>query len=238
MIRPPNLLCSALIAGSFRLTERLLQGSGLAWTRNRFALQWRTGKKEEGLGLKRLPHLLTVASAAAVIALAATNAVRAADEETLDSAQHSAGRGPILLVQIAAFRGAKGSETANVNVDSKGVILYGYDAVAFFKQRKPVKGNPGFESTYQGATYLFASTADKADFDKDPAKYAPQYGGFCAYGVLNGILSDIHGNQDAFAVYKGKLYLCGNQDALKRFKTNIDDNIEKADTNWRQLTGS
>ena len=86
-------------------------------------------------------------------------------------------------------REAKGSETANVNVDSKGVILKGYDAVAFFKQGKPVKGNPGIESTYQGATYLFASTADKADFDKDPAKYAPQYGGFCAYGVVNGVLS-------------------------------------------------
>ena len=198
----------------------------------------RTGKKEEALGLKRLPHLLTVASAAAVIALAATNAVRAADKETLDPAQNSAGRGPILLVQIAAFRGAKGSETANVNVDSKGVILNGYDAVAFFKQRKPVKGNSGIESTYQGATYLFASTADKADFDKDPAKYAPQYGGFCAYGVVNGILSNIEGNPDAFAVYKGKLYLCGNQDALRSFRSNIDSNIEKADTNWRQLTGS
>ena len=188
--------------------------------------------------MKRLPHSLTVASAAVIIALAATNAVRAGEKDTLDPAQNSAGRGPILLVQIAAFRGAKGSETANVNVDSKGVILYGYDAVAFFKQRKPVKGNPGIESTYQGATYLFASTADKADFDKDPAKYVPQYGGFCAYGVVNGILSDIEGKPDAFAVYKGKLYLCGNQDALKRFKTNIDDNIEKADTNWRQLTGS
>ena len=188
--------------------------------------------------MKRLPHSLTVASAAAVIALAATNAVRAADKETLDPAQNSAGRGPILLVQIAAFRGAKGSETANVNVDSKGVILNGYDAVAFFKQRKPVKGNSGIESTYQGATYLFASTADKADFDKDPAKYAPQYGGFCAYGVVNGILSNIEGNPDAFAVYKGKLYMCGDQGALRGFRSNIDSNIEKADTNWRQLTGS
>ena len=158
--------------------------------------------------------------------------------ETLDPAQNSAGSGPILLVQIAVFRGAKGSETANVNVDSKGVILYGYDAVAFFKRRKPVKGNPGIESTYQGATYLFASTADKADFDKDPAKYAPQYGGFCAYGVLNGILSDNDGNLHAFAVYKGKLYMCGNQGALRGFRSNIDSNIEKADTNWRQLTGS
>ena len=87
-------------------------------------------------------------------------------------------------------------------------------------------------------TYLFASTADKADFDKDPAKYAPRSGGFCAYGVVNGILSNIEGNPDAFAVYKGKLYLCGNQAALRSFRSNIDSNIEKADTNWRQLTGS
>ena len=188
--------------------------------------------------MKRLLHSLTVAFAAAVITFAATNAVHAADNETLDPGQNSAERGPILLVQIAAFRGAKGSETAQVNVDSKGVILKGYDAVAFFTQRKPVIGNPGIESTYQGATYLFASAANKADFDKDPAKYAPQYGGFCAYGVVNGILSDIGGNPDAFAVYKGKLYLCGNQAALRSFTSNIDSNIEKADTNWRQLTGS
>jgi YHS domain-containing protein len=235
MIRSPNLLCSALIAGSFNRRWTYFR-VGFIWTRSRFALQRRTEKKEEALGLKRLPRSLTVASASAAIALAATSAVRAAD--TLDPAQNSAEMAPIILVQIAAFRGAKGSETANINVDSKGVILNGYDAVAFFKQRKPVKGNPGIESTYQGATYLFASTADKADFDKDPAKYAPQYGGFCAYGVVNGILSDVEGNPDAFAVYKGKLYLCGNQAALRGFRSDIDSNIEKADTNWRQLTGS
>ena len=96
--------------------------------------------------------------------------------------------------------------------------------------------HPAFESTYQGATYLFASSADKADFEKDPAKYAPRYGGFCSYGVTIGVLADLEG-PDAFAVYKGKLYLCGNQGALKEFKTNIDDNIEKADTNWRTLAG-
>jgi YHS domain-containing protein len=200
-------------------------------------VQRRTGKKEEALGLKRLPHSLAVACAAAAIALAATNAVRGAD--TLDPAQNSAGSGPILLVQIPVFRvAAKGSERGNVNVDSKGVILNGYDAVAYFERREAVKGNPGIESAYQGATYLFASRADKADFDKDPAKYAPQYGGFCAYGVLHGILSDNDGNMHAFAVYKGKLYLCGSDAALRGFRSNIDSNIEKADTNWRQLTGS
>jgi len=200
-------------------------------------------ERKKALVLRRFLHAPTVASAAAVIALAATNSVRAAgkdaaDKETLDPAQNSVESGPILLVQIAAFRGSKGSETAEVNVDSKGIILKGYDAVAFFTQRNPVKGSPGIESTYQGATYLFASAADKADFDKDPAKYAPQYGGFCAYGVVNGILSDIDGNPDAFAVYKGKLYLCGNQAALRSFRSNIDSNIEKADTNWRKLSGS
>ena len=77
---------------------------------------------------------------------------------------------------------------------------------------------------------------DKADFDKDPAKYAPRYGGFCSYGVTVGVLSELKG-PDAFAIYKGRLYLCGNQGALKEFKTNIDSNIEKADLNWRSLAG-
>jgi YHS domain-containing protein len=88
---------------------------------------------------------------------------------------------------------AKGNETTKLNVDSKGVILKGYDAVAYFTQGKPVKGNPAIKSNYQGATYLFASAADKAAFDKNPAKYVPQYGGFCAFGVSVGVLSDIEG---------------------------------------------
>ena len=55
---------------------------------------------------------------------------------------------------------AKSSKTAPANVDSKGVILKGYDTVAYFKQGKALKGNPAIESTYQGVTYLFASAAD------------------------------------------------------------------------------
>ena len=56
---------------------------------------------------------------------------------------------------------AKGGTTAKLNVDSQGVILKGYDAVAYFKQGKPVKGNPEIKSSYQSATYLFASTEVK-----------------------------------------------------------------------------
>jgi YHS domain-containing protein len=92
------------------------------------------------------------------------------------------------------------------------------------------------KSSYQGATYLFASAEHKADFDKDPAKYAPQYGGFCAYGVSVGVLADIEG-PDGF-VYKGKLYFCGNKDAGKDFNTDLDNNVGKEHVNWRKLSRS
>ena len=186
--------------------------------------------------MKRLLNSLTVAYVAAVVVLAANNAVGASNKQTLDPTQNNAGNEPMLLAQNTAPKEVKSSNTA-VNIDGKGVILKGYDTVAYFKQGKPVKGNPAIESTYQGVTYLFASAADKAAFDNDPAKYVPQYGAFCAYGVANGVLANTE-TPNAFTVYKGKLYLCGNPDALKSFKTNIDGNIGKADTYWQQLTGS
>jgi YHS domain-containing protein len=160
--------------------------------------------------MKRLLHSLT----AAVVFFAADN----------------------LLAMDGFQKEAKGDTTTKVNVDSKGIILKGYDAVAYFKEGKPVKGNPAIESAYQGAIYLFASAANKADFDKDPAKYAPRYGGFCAHGVADGVLSDPEG-PGAFTVYKGKLYVCANQGGLKSFKNDINGSIDKADENWRRLTG-
>jgi len=186
--------------------------------------------------VKRFLYLLTAASAAAVVLLAANDAIGSSDKQTSDPAQNTAKNGPDASAQDASRKEARDGTTAKVNVDIQGVILKGYDAVAYVKQGKPVKGNPEIKSVYQGATYLFASSANKADFDKDPAKYAPHYGGFCAYGVTLGVLADIEG-PEAFAVYKGKLYVCGNQGALKGFKSDIDGNIEKADTNWRQLSG-
>ena len=186
--------------------------------------------------MKRLLHSLAAASVAAAFVLAVNNPVSASAQQAPAPAQNAPGDNPGVLPENAAPNDAKGSPTTKVNVDSQGVILKGYDPVAYFKQRKPVKGNPGVASTYQGATYLFASAANKAEFDKDPAKYVPSYGGFCAYGVANGVMADVEG-PDAFTVYNGKLYVCGNQAAFKSFKTDIDANIDKADANWRRLNG-
>jgi len=165
--------------------------------------------------MKRFLHSISGVSVAAVVVLAALSK-------------------PVLLAQSDELNKAKGSESAKVNVDGNGVILKGCDTVGYFEQGKPIKGNSALKSTYRGATYLFASASNKAEFDKEPAKYAPQYGGFCAYGVLKGALDDFEGLGD-FIIYRGKLYLNGNQSALEIFKSNIDSNIEKADTNWRRL---
>jgi YHS domain-containing protein len=134
----------------------------------------------------------------------------------------------------AVFFEGEENTAAKQNLDSEGVILKGFDAVAYFKERKPVNGNAEFSSTYGGATYLFASAANKAEFDKDPARYAPRYGGFCSYGVALGVLADPEG-PDAFLIYKGRLYICGNQGALKDFKKDIEGNVIKADGNWLTL---
>jgi YHS domain-containing protein len=178
--------------------------------------------------MNQLLYSITGTSIAALVILVSTGAVCASDPPTSAPGRTVASQEP------GSPQEAKGAAMPKVNVDNQGIILKGYDAVAFFKQGKPVKGDPAIRSTYQGATYLFASAADKGDFDKDPAKYAPRYGAFCSYGVAVGVLADID-TASAFTIYKGKLYVCGNEGVLKDFKSDIDSNIEKADSNWLYL---
>jgi YHS domain-containing protein len=116
-----------------------------------------------------------------------------------------------------------------LNLDSKGVILKGYDPVAYFTQKKAVKGSPKYQTTYQGATYYFSSAADLATFKKSPSKYVPQYGGFCANGMANRQAND--SDPSVFFVLKGKLYVCASSEAAKGFQSN-PANVKKADDNW------
>ncbi len=120
-----------------------------------------------------------------------------------------------------------------VNVDSNGVILKGYDPVAYFTQNKAVKGSSKHQSTYQGATYYFSSAADLATFKRNPSKYAPQYGGFCANGVKNNRLRDA--DPTVFFIVKGKLYVCESPAAEKEFRAHQDEDIVTANRNWYQL---
>jgi YHS domain-containing protein len=137
-------------------------------------------------------------------------------------------------IVVLAKETAKPAPKAGVNVDSNGVILKGYDPVAYFTRHQAVKGNPTIQTRFGGATYYFASVADKVAFSKNPSKYVPQYGGFCAYHLTKGELKD--SNPAAFLIYKGKLYLCSAADSAKEFRGNIDENIRKADDYWVPLS--
>ena len=91
----------------------------------------------------------------------------------------------VLLAGLSAL--AAGKDLQNLGGD--GVAIQGYDPVAFFADHKPVKGNPQFQSGYHGAKYYFASADHKVAFDRAPAQYEPQFGGYCAYGASRERLS-------------------------------------------------
>jgi YHS domain-containing protein len=139
-------------------------------------------------------------------------------------------------IVVLAEKSAKRVPKARVNVNSNGVILKGYDPVAYFTRHQAVKGNPAIQTRFGGAIYYFTSVADKVAFSKNPSRYVPQYGGFCAYHVSRNELTD--SDPTAFFIYKGKLYVCADADATKEFRSNIDENIRKADTNWVPLSGA
>ena len=109
----------------------------------------------------------------------------------------------VTLTAVGACGQSSARSKALVSVDPQGVGAHGYDPVAFFTQGKAIKGDPQWQRTYSGATYYFQSSADREAFDRAPAKYAPQYGGYCAMAMTMRKLEDVDPNY--FLVYEDKL---------------------------------
>ena len=120
-----------------------------------------------------------------------------------------------------------------LNLDKNGLAVQGYDIVAFFTENKPVKGKMDFKSVHRGATYYFASAENKARFDKEPQKYEPAFGGFCAYGVSRNKLVEI--DPEAFQVVDGHLLLQYSKGVRKDFNNDTQGNLSKANANWPVL---
>ncbi len=131
-----------------------------------------------------------------------------------------------LVCSIAITAHAAGES----NLDSSGLALKGYDPVAYFTEKKPVPGKTEFTARHEGATYRFASAANRDAFTAAPAKYAPQYGGYCAFGAASGYKAPIE--PDAWTVVDGKLYLNYNQSVRRQWSSDIPGYLRKADENW------
>lgn len=115
-----------------------------------------------------------------------------------------------------------------------GMGAKGYDVVSYFTDKKATKGSDKFTHNYGGVTWQFASAEHRDMFKADPAKYAPQYGGFCAWGVAQGKLFDID-PEHGWTVSNGKLYLNFNEDINKTFARDTAGFIGKAEANWGGL---
>jgi YHS domain-containing protein len=128
-----------------------------------------------------------------------------------------------------AALGAAGSQPP-VNQDKVGLALRGYDAVAYVAASAAVKGSPQFEHRWNGATWRFASAENLAAFVRDPERYAPQFGGYCAWAVSRGYTAD--GDPEAWKIVDGRLYLNYSKRVQRLWERDIPANIARARANW------
>jgi YHS domain-containing protein len=119
------------------------------------------------------------------------------------------------------------------NVDGKAIR--GYDPVAYFTQEKAVPGSGDHTFEYQGATWQFSSAENRELFAANPKKYAPAYGGYCAWAVANNYTASI--DPGAWSIRDGKLYLNYSKVVRARWALDKSGNIAAADRNWPGLRG-
>jgi YHS domain-containing protein len=111
-----------------------------------------------------------------------------------------------------------------------GKAIKGYDPVAFFTQSKPVMGKDSLAYNWQGANWMFASRSNMEMFKADPDKYAPQYGGYCAYGTSQGHKAPTE--TDTWTVIDGKLYFNYNNKVKQTWVKDQPGFIKQADQQW------
>lgn len=142
----------------------------------------------------------------------------------------------LLFVSVVSFAQNDSKRIAQYNLENK-VAIQGFDPVAYFNQGKAVKGKKEILASYQGVIYKFSSNENKDAFLKNPSKYEPQYGGWCAY-AMGSSGGKVEINPGTFKIIDGKLYLFYNEyfnNTLKSWNKDEDNLKSKADTNWKKF---
>lgn len=134
-----------------------------------------------------------------------------------------------LFVTLSAASLAVADRPAIYSASGK-LAVKGADVVAYFTERRAVIGKAEYSTTWRGATWRFSSAENLAKFKAGPAKYAPQYGGYCAYAVSEGYTAKIE--PEAWSIVDGKLYLNYSLGVRSLWERNKRERIRKADTNW------
>src|SRR5687768_13790122 len=116
--------------------------------------------------------------------------------------------------------------------EDKHLMLFGYDVVAYFTDKRDVKGSPAIKSVYKDVTFRFASAEHKKMFDAAPEKYIPQYGGYCTNGIVYGI--PWGGDANRWEMIDGKLYMFGGPGSRDAFMLDPRKNLALADKYWKE----
>ena len=134
----------------------------------------------------------------------------------------------LVVLTLLAF--LIGPALAGEYFEKDGVAISGYDPVSYFVETKPVKGSLEVHAEYQGSTFYFSTVANRDRFAANPDKFAPQYGGYCAFGMAKGYKAVI--DPDAFTVVGERLYLNYSETVRSRWLSDIPGYIRQADANW------
>lgn len=139
----------------------------------------------------------------------------------------------IVALGIAGAMTLRGQTPGSINT-ANGVALQGYDVVAYHLQQQAVKGTRAYTHQWRGVTWQFATAENRDRFAQSPESFAPEFGGFCAYGVSRGYAVDI--DPQAFAVVDGKLYLNYSKRVQSTWNQDRAGYIEKARQNWPKVS--
>ena len=125
-----------------------------------------------------------------------------------------------------------GAPEVNLGYFNK-LAMNGYDVMTYWKGGKPKEGKKEISASYNGATWVFISEENRTLFLENPAKYAPQYGGYCAYAASRNAVADV--DPLAWRIWKDKLYLNYSPRVRRQWASDIDENISKANGYWPKI---
>lgn len=145
--------------------------------------------------------------------------------------------GVALLSMIGELSAQSGKRQIEFNLSGKHIAIEGYDPVAYFTQGKAIEGKASYAVSHEGVVYYFSSQENKAAFLAQPAKYEPQYGGWCAY-AMGAKGEKVSINPETFKIANGKLFLFYNKfftNTLKSWNKDEHNLHVKADAHWSKL---
>lgn len=142
----------------------------------------------------------------------------------------------VVLMSLPTFAQTALKRAKEYNLENK-VALQGYDPVAYFIQKKALKGKTTLATTYEGVVYYFSTQANKEFFAKNPSQYEPQFGGWCAY-AMGANAEKVEINPETFKIVDGKLYVFYNayfNNTLKSWDKDEVNLRKKAEANWKKF---